>query len=62
MTPRAEYGLIFLLAWLWCLLRRGPLSAAIPRVSAGGLETGNYGPGLGDPPRLLLRHTLSKIP
>jgi len=28
------------LAWLWRLLRRGPLSTAIPRVSAGGLETG----------------------
>ena len=32
--------MIFLLAWLWRLLRRGPLSTAIPRMT-GGLKTGN---------------------
>ncbi len=38
------------------LLRRGPLSTAIPRVSAGRIKTGNLCPGLGDPSRLLPRH------
>ena len=56
-----EYGLIFLLAWLWRLLRRGPLTTAIPRMSAGGLETGNRCPGLGDPPRLLPRHCCQRF-
>jgi len=37
-TNVLEYGLIFLPAWLWRLLRRGPLPTAIPRVSAGGLK------------------------
>ena len=32
------YSLIFLLPWMRRLLRRGPLSTAIPRVSAGGLK------------------------
>jgi len=43
------------------LLRRSPLSTAIPRVNAGGFETGNRRPGLGDPPRLLPRHCCQRF-
>jgi hypothetical protein len=43
------------------LLRRGPLSTAIPRISAGGLKTGNHGPGLDDPVPVATAPKLSKI-